>query len=71
MNSQRKESAVLLDSIPSNSAVTAMTLADDDRGLLPVEVEGKLHKRWIGPLNYWQCTVDGQIVDPNTIKLTN
>lgn len=48
--------------------VQAQTYADDDRGLPPHEVRGKLVCRHVPTLDYRQCWVGGVEVDPSTIR---
>ncbi len=46
----------------------AKTYASEEHDRPAQEVRGKLTKRWVDPLQYWQYFVDGVGVDPVTIK---
>lgn len=58
-----------MSDIPADGTrVRAMTYGNEDEEVPPREVRGKLATRYIDVLDYTQCSVDGVLVDPETIR---
>jgi hypothetical protein len=49
--------------------VRALTLYDWERDIPPRRIQGKLTRRYVSTLDYWQYFVGGEDADPRTIEL--
>lgn len=53
---------------PDGTIVTAWTVASIEHNRPARKVRGKLTKRYVATLDYWQCDVDGVGVDHTTVR---
>ena len=55
---------------PNGTYVKAMTYGNEDEGIEPKQVEGELETRYVKSLDYTQCWIGSQQVNPDTVEPT-